>query len=128
MADTTGTAGAPASVVKTAQLLQTRRENWKKTLDAVPAVADAKGVTFPYASMDAAIKDKFARLDGGADAAFRFMVKGYKTIVWRVAAEKNRTFRDALAEGDAKPKARKVRVKVPPAPPEPKADDATDAK
>ena len=60
---------------------------------------------FPYANMDQAVKDGFKRLhDGskdktGADIAFGFLVKGYKTAGWRKAAEKNRTKRDALAEG-----------------------------
>lgn len=39
-------------------------------------------ITFPYASMQQAIEDRFAKL-GGAAEAFRFLSNGYKQTLWR---------------------------------------------
>jgi len=85
--------------IRIAQVLQVRRENWKHVLDMLPG-EKTQGTDFPYASMDAAVADGFSLLFGGKDEAFRLLVKGYKTRAWRKQAEKNRTKRDDLAEGD----------------------------
>jgi hypothetical protein len=45
-------------------------------------------VTFPYESLAAATKDKFAKL-GGPDRAFKLLVKGFKSIEWRKRADAN---------------------------------------
>ena len=41
-----------------------------------------KPVKFPYSNLDTALKDKFKKI-GGPDAAFRYLVKGFKTAFWR---------------------------------------------
>jgi len=88
-----------------AQQLQKRREGYVKTLEALPMPKSGVG-DFPYANMDQAVKDGFKKLHDGskdktaADIAFAFLVKGYKTAGWRKAAEKNRSVRDAAAEGE----------------------------
>jgi hypothetical protein len=82
-----------------AQQLQKRRENYTKTLDALP-MPKARIADFPYESMAEAVKDGFALIDGEAEGAFALLVKGYKTAAWRKAAEKNRVARDAAAEGE----------------------------
>jgi prophage DNA circulation protein len=92
--------------VQIARALQTRRENWKKTLDALP-MPGAGEVSFPYGSMEAAIADGFELLkngekEDGKAVAFRLLVKGFKTRAWRKLAEKNRDSRDAIAEQAAK--------------------------
>ena len=97
--------------VQLAQELQTRREQWKSTLDALP-MPKARVRKFPYESLDAAIKDGFKLFDGGAEDAFRILVKGWKTIEWRKAAEKNRETRDDAAEGVI-PAAKPKRVRKP---------------
>src|SRR6185436_5481778 len=88
-------------IVTAAQILERRREGYVKALEAVPC-PKGPSVDFPYASLEAGAKDEWKRLDGGAEAAFKFLVKGYKTVAWRNRAEKNRTVRDAVAEGDGK--------------------------
>jgi hypothetical protein len=103
---------AVETTVKLAQQLQTRRENWKKTLDAIP-MPKAKMDEFPYASMDAAIKNDFALFLGGKDEAFALLVKGFKTRAWRKAAEKNRDARDEFADGEVPvPAAKRVAKKI----------------
>jgi hypothetical protein len=87
-----------APIVLAAQVLERRREGYVKALDAVP-VPKGPGVDFPYASIEAAIKDAFIAV-GGPEEAFKFFVKGFKTVAWRKRAEGNRTVRDAVAEGD----------------------------
>jgi hypothetical protein len=87
-----------APIVAAAQILERRREGYVKALDAVP-VPKGKSVDFPYASLEQAAKDGFVQL-GGAEEAFKFLVKGFKTVAWRKRAEGNRTVRDAVAEGD----------------------------
>jgi hypothetical protein len=42
----------------------------------------AEPVTFPYANMGEATKDKFKKI-GGPDQALRFLKKGYKAVEWR---------------------------------------------
>ena len=86
-------------VVAIAQKLQTKREAWKAVLDALPCVK-AKVDEFPYASMEAACKNDFAKLFGGKDEAFKLLVNGFRTAAWRKAAAKNRVTRDAAAEGE----------------------------
>jgi hypothetical protein len=44
--------------------------------------SEAGPLTFPYISMAAAYKDKYAEL-GGPDKAFSLLIKGYKSVVWR---------------------------------------------
>ena len=90
-----------ASVVRAARELVVKREAWKARLDAV-AMPAAELKAFPYASMEAAVKDDFKQLFGGKEEAFRLLVKGWKTRAWRKVAEKNRTKRDKMAEGPAK--------------------------
>jgi hypothetical protein len=82
-----------------AQQLQKRRETYVKVLEALP-MPKAKVPEFPYANMAAAVKDDFKLVDGGADGAFALLLKGYKTSLWRKAAEKNRAIRDEAAEGE----------------------------
>jgi hypothetical protein len=50
--------------------------------------AEEGKVAFPYATLAEATKDKFAKIGGPAEA-FRFLVKGYKSILWRKRAEAN---------------------------------------
>jgi len=69
-----------------------------KALEAVP-VPKGPEVDFPYASIEAAIKDEFKRI-GGNEVAFKFLVKGFKTVAWRNRADKNRVVRDEAAEGE----------------------------
>lgn len=45
-------------------------------------------VVFPYASLSEASKDKYRKI-GGPEQAFRFLVKGYKSILWRKRADAN---------------------------------------
>jgi hypothetical protein len=85
--------------VSLAQALQKRRESWKVVLDALPCPKVAN-TDFPYANMDQAIRDDFKLFDGGKDDAFRLLVKGFKTNLWRKGAEKNRDTRDAAADGE----------------------------
>ena len=92
-----------AQVTETiAQQLVKRRENWVKTLDALP-MPKAKVPEPPYPNMAAAVADGFALFDGGADGAWKILVKGWKTTGWRKAAEKNRIARDEAAEGELTP-------------------------
>jgi hypothetical protein len=87
-------------VVAIAQELQVRRETYRETLESLPVPQGPK-VDFPYASMEAAIDDDFALIGkGGAEEAFKFLVKGYKTAMWRKAAEHNRVTRDEAADGE----------------------------
>jgi hypothetical protein len=99
------------ALIELAQDLQLKREDWKVRLDALP-MPKAKVRKFPYESLDAAIKDNFALFDGGREDAFRILVKGWKTIEWRKAAEKNRETRDDIAEGNV-PVAKPKRVRKP---------------
>jgi hypothetical protein len=94
---------AQEQTVKIAQDLQIKREEWKGRLEQLP-MPKARIRKFPYESMAEAIKDGFAQLAesedaSGADRAFRILVKGWKTIQWRKAAEHNRETRDEVAEG-----------------------------
>jgi hypothetical protein len=105
-------------LVAVAQELQTKREEHTEKLAQLP-MPKAKVRKFPYSSMEEAIADKFALLDSasteesdGMANAFRFLVKGYKTIAWRKAAEKNRETRDDIAEGNV-PEVKKPRVRKP---------------
>lgn len=45
-------------------------------------------VEFPYDTLAQAEKDKFKKL-GGPDAAFRYLVKGFKNVAWRKRADFN---------------------------------------
>jgi hypothetical protein len=54
-------------------------------------------VVFPYATLDAAVKDAFKRL-GGPEKAFALLVKGYKTSAWRKRAEENAKEADEAAK------------------------------
>jgi hypothetical protein len=90
---------AKTTTEQIAQQLQKRRETYMKVLEALPMPKSGVG-DFPYANMDQAIRDGFAQLFGGKDEAFKHLVKGFKTAGWRKAAEKNRSTRDAQAEGD----------------------------
>lgn len=45
-------------------------------------------VVFPYDSLEKAEKDRYKKI-GGPDQAFRFLVKGYKSIAWRKRADAN---------------------------------------
>lgn len=56
-------------------------------------------IVFPYDSMQAALKDKFAAI-GGADAAFKLLRKGYQETNWRKRWEKRAKAR-AAAEDEA---------------------------
>jgi hypothetical protein len=87
-------------IVRAAQVLEVRRGGYVKALEAVP-VPKGPSVDFPYASLEAAAKDAFIQL-GGPEAAFKFLVKGFKTTMWRDRADKNRVVRDAVAEGETK--------------------------
>jgi hypothetical protein len=98
------------ATVKAAQLLQSRREGWKAVLETLP-MPKVTGTDFPYGSMDAAIADDFKLFFGGKDDAFRLLVKGFKTAVWRKGAEKNRDTRDLAADGEGRlVKAKRVRA------------------
>jgi len=44
-------------------------------------------VTFPYVSLDEAIRENFSRI-GGPQEAFRLLSKGYKTLEWRRRVER----------------------------------------
>ena len=81
--------------------LQEKRADWKERLEALP-MPKAHVRKFPYESMQAAIADGFKLFDGGPEDAFKILVKGWKTIEWRKAAEKNRNKRDDLADGKVK--------------------------
>jgi hypothetical protein len=85
-------------------------------------------VKFPYGSMEAAIADKFALLANGEEAdpmaiAFAILVKGYKTVAWRKAADKNRETRDDIADGNV-PVVKAKRVRKPKAVAEQAATEA----
>ncbi len=43
-------------------------------------------VVFPYDTLEEAVKDKFKKI-GGPTQAFRYLVKGFKTIEWRKRAD-----------------------------------------
>jgi len=91
------------SATAIAQTLQTRREEWKATLDSLP-MPKGGSVKMPYESLQAAIADGFklfthGKLEG-PDAAWSILTKGFKTIQWRKLAEKNRETRDDIADGD----------------------------
>jgi hypothetical protein len=103
--------GLPLSeTISTAQLLMKRRENWKATLDKLPC-PKVSGTDFPYGSLEAAIADDFKLFFGGKDHAFRLLVKGFKTELWRKGAEKNRDSRDMAAEGEGRlVKAKRIRA------------------
>jgi hypothetical protein len=103
--------GMPLSeTITTAQLLQKRRENWKATLDKLPCPKVAN-TDFPYGSLEAAIADDFKLFFGGKDHAFRLLVKGFKTELWRKGAEKNRDSRDMAADGEGRlVKAKRIRA------------------
>jgi hypothetical protein len=95
------------ATIVVAQDLQEKREAHMLRLAELP-MPKTHIVKFPYESMDAAIKDDFKLFTNGKDEAFRLLVKGYKTVAWRQAAEKNREVRDELAEGEIEaPKAAK---------------------
>lgn len=53
-------------------------------------------ITFPYVSMDAAIKDGFAKI-GGPSEAYRFIVNGYKGTIWRKESNSKRQDRVKVA-------------------------------
>ena len=91
--------------VQVAQALQARREKWIDTLKALPG-EKVQIPEFPYASMQHAVSDGFARLVGGEEEAFKLMIWGYKTKAWRKGAEKNRNKRDELAEVKKEKKAK----------------------
>lgn len=107
------------ALVAIAQELQVKREDWKAKLEELPM--PGVKVKFPYGSMEAAIADGFAQLANGEESdpmaiAFSILVKGFKTIAWRKAADKNREIRDDIAEGNlpvsAKKRVRKSAKKV----------------
>jgi hypothetical protein len=52
-----------------------------------------KQVTFPYKTLDIAVKDKFKKI-GGPEKAFAFLVKGFKSVEWRRRADKAARARD----------------------------------
>jgi len=52
---------------------------------ASPALPEGP-LSFPYKTMDAAIKDAFRRV-GGPDEALRFLGKGWKNFWWRRRTE-----------------------------------------
>jgi len=108
MAKTSSTPDPVRTAETVAQQLVKRRENWQKTLEALP-MPKAKVPEFPYASIAEGEKDEWKLLDGGAEQAFSLLVKGYKTAMWRKAAEKNRVARDEAADGQV-PKQLATRV------------------
>lgn len=59
-------------------------------------------ITFPYATLDAAIQDKFAKI-GGPTEAFRLLSHGYKSIIWHKRSnQKNRvTMKELKAQIEA---------------------------
>jgi hypothetical protein len=92
------------NIVKIAQDLQVKREDWKAKLEELP-MPKAGDVKFPYGSLEAAIADNFSLLANGekidgAERAFRLLVKGYKTEQWRKLADTNREVRDEIADGE----------------------------
>jgi len=114
------------AIVAIAQELQVRREEWKAELEQLPM--PGVKVKFPYGSMEAAIADKFALLANGEEAdpmaiAFAILVKGYKTVAWRKAADKNRETRDDIADGNV-PVVKAKRVRKPKAVAEQAATEA----
>jgi hypothetical protein len=114
------------AIVAIAQELQVRREEWKAKLEQLPM--PGVKVKFPYGSMEAAIADKFALLANGEEAdpmaiAFAILVKGYKTVAWRKAADKNRETRDDIADGNV-PVVKAKRVRKPKAVAEQAATEA----
>jgi len=54
-------------------------------------------VTFPYETLAQAEKDRFKKI-GGPDQAFRFLVKGFKSIAWRKRADLNTKLAEAAAD------------------------------
>jgi len=54
-------------------------------------------ILFPYSSLAEATKDKYSKI-GGPDQAFRFLVKGFKSIAWRKRADANARAQDAEAD------------------------------
>lgn len=46
-------------------------------------------ISFPYASFEQGVKDAWAKLDGPS-GAYRFMVNGYKSTMWRKQANTKR--------------------------------------
>jgi hypothetical protein len=87
------------AVAAVGQQLQKRRENWKRTLDALP-LPKVQIAEFPYANMDQAIRNDFKLFDGGKDQAFALLLKGFKYSAWHRGATKNRATRDAIADGE----------------------------
>jgi len=65
-------------------------------------------ITFPYETLSQAEKDRYKKI-GGPDQAFRFLVKGFKSIAWRKRADANAKARDA--EEDAAFEAEKAAEK-----------------
>jgi hypothetical protein len=55
--------------------------------EATPVVKK-KPVRFPYRDLAAAQADEFRKV-GGPDGAFRYLVKGYKSVAWRKRSELN---------------------------------------
>jgi hypothetical protein len=55
--------------------------------EAHEAAAGEASVQFPYPSLKEATKDKFAKI-GGPDQAWRFLVKGFKSLYWRKKTNK----------------------------------------
>ena len=54
-------------------------------------------VTFPYETLAQAEKDRFKKL-GGPEQAFRYLIKGFKSIEWRKRADLNAKLADAAAD------------------------------
>lgn len=68
----------------------------KPAEDSVPK---AKPVRFPYKDLAATQADGFKKL-GGPDRAFKYLVKGYKSTVWRKRAEQK--VKDEIREEEAR--------------------------
>ena len=72
-----------------------------KTPDAPAASEKAPEegpLSFPYKTLEAAAKDKYARI-GGPEQALRFLTKGWKNYFWRKRTE-TRSKTDELAEAE----------------------------
>lgn len=60
-------------------------------------MTEGEKVSFPYSSLEEARLDHFEKL-GGPEKAFRLLVKGYKTYLWRKRADSNAKRQDSEAD------------------------------
>jgi len=95
-------------------------------------MSEGEKVVFPYESFAQAEKDKFKKL-GGTEGAFRFLQKGYKSIMWRKKADANakelaQAEDAAFAQENARPSPPPPQAQAKPSPPPPPAKPAVPKK